>query len=166
MSKWGKRSRVRLHSGGISPSQVRLRRKGASEKATAPGRDIRDIVPDKEPRKCRICSSQVARPRAVKCDRCTEDEQLVKKVRRSLARRGLPPLGAPVPKGSPLSKKRLMAEAAQKRLQVRGTRSGLKSSKSARSAGTKRAATSTKPPQTCPRCFILLPATGQCDTCG
>ena len=59
MTAWGKRSKVRLHSGGISPSEVRLRRRGASEKKTAPGRDIRDIAPDPGPRFCRHCGSEL-----------------------------------------------------------------------------------------------------------
>src|SRR4051794_10885723 len=116
MSPWGQRSKVRLHSGGISPGQVRLRRAGASEKATAPGRDIRDIRPDKGPTPCRMCGKPVGRPRGVPCDGCIADEALVKAVRRELARLGLPPLGKTIPRGSPMAKKRKRAQAALERL--------------------------------------------------
>lgn len=35
------RGRVRLHSGGIAPGEVRLRKRGASERKTAPITDLR-----------------------------------------------------------------------------------------------------------------------------
>lgn len=116
MSPWGKRSKVRLHSGGISPGQVRLRKRGASEKATAPGLDIRDIGPDRGPKPCRICAKPIGRPRGVRCDGCIADEAFVKEVRRELARLGLPKLGTKVAKGSPMSKRRRQAETELQRM--------------------------------------------------
>ncbi len=165
MSAMGKRSRVRLHSGGISPGLVRLRKRGASERATAPGRDIRDIGPDKGPKSCRICAESVVRPRSARCDGCIADETLVKEVRRALARLGLPPLGKAVPLASPMSKKRRRAEAALQRL-GRKSAAGL----SARPTGAARgpAPARSAAPQatpTCIQCFVTLPTTGQCDNC-
>ena len=170
MSTGGKRSRVRLHSGGISPGQVRLRKGGASEKGTAPGRDIRDIGPDrgpgKGPRACRSCGKPVVKDRGVRCERCLADDRLVKEVRRKLAELGLPPLGKTVAKSSPLWRKRTQAEAALRRLG--------KSSDSARprppvpaetrTSASRAPATKTSS-RTCPRCFMALPSTGQCDDC-
>lgn len=163
MSAWGKRTRVRLHSGGISPGQVRLRQRGASEKATAPGRDIRDLGPDKGPKMCRNCGKPVARPRAVHCDRCLADTKLVREVRAELKRLRLPPLGKTVSKGGPMWKKRRRAEAALQRL---GRVSDATTSKSATAKDRRPAVSSTSPgPATCVRCFVALPATGHCDTC-
>ena len=53
------RSRVTLHSGGATVRNKRLTGVKASERATAPGKDIRDIGPDKGPRKCRACSKPI-----------------------------------------------------------------------------------------------------------
>lgn len=166
MTGAGGRGRVLLHSGGISPAEVRLRRRGASEKATAPGRDIRDIGPDKGPTWCRICSKPVGRPRVVHCDACIADKRLVKEVRAELKRLGLPPLGKTVAKSAPMSKKRRRAEAALQRL---GMTTKLAHPRPAQqktvnnSPALTRVRTATA--ATCPRCFVTLPATGQCDNC-
>ncbi len=89
MSTRGKRPRVRLHGGGISPGQVRRRKRVASEKATAPLRDIRDIGPGQGTgnvlKPCRICGRPVVKRRAARCDGCLADDWLVKDVRRKLA---------------------------------------------------------------------------------
>lgn len=163
MSSWGKRSRVRLHSGGISPGQVRLRKRGASEKATAPGHDIRDVEPDKGPKMCRNCGKPVGRPRAVHCDSCLTDTKLVREVRAELKQLGLPPLGRTVPRGAPMSKKRRQAEAALHRL---GKGPNATGSKPGKTKPRRPAASSTAPaPDTCPRCFVSLPATGLCGDC-
>ena len=166
MTAWGKRSKVRLHSGGISPSEVRLRRRGSSEKATAPGRDIRDIGPDQGPRPCRICSKPVETRGRVRCRTCIEDESLVQLVRQELKSQGLPPLGATVPDGVPYAKKRRRAEAALARM---GKSRG-KAPQAASSQGRSRqlrpdgpGPTSTT--STCPTCFTVLPATRRCDLC-
>lgn len=158
------RAQVTLHSGGSTVRNKRLTGVRASERATAPGKDIRDGGPDRGPRKCRNCSKPVGRPRAVHCDSCPADRVLLKNVRAELKRLGLPPLGKPVPKGSPLSKKRKQAEVALQRLG--------KGTAPARAGMTKNAAK--KPPArvhklaaapTCPNCFVALPSTGRCDDC-
>lgn len=161
MSAWGKRSKVRLHSGGISPSEVRLRRRGASEKKTAPGRDIRDIGPDRGPRLCRHCGTPFPTQGRLKCETCLGDRHLVADVKRELARLKQPPLGTKVPKGSPLSKKRRQAEAALDRMRQRKAKTA------------KRRAPNKPPAQAsarneaaiCPRCFTELPMTRRCDNC-
>lgn len=158
MTAWGKRSRVRLHSGGISPAEVRLRRRGASEKATAPGRDIREIGPDKGPRKCRTCDKPLQVAERVRCSTCLADEKLIKTVRRELARLGEPPLGAKAASGSPWFRKRRQAEAALARQKKRP----------APQVTSKRSPARPSPaviPTTCPTCFTELPATRRCDNC-
>lgn len=159
MSAWGKRSRVRLHSGGISPSEVRLRRRGASEKATAPGRDIRDIGPDKGPRRCKHCDKPIARPDRSRCDACISDQNSVREVRLELKRLGLPPLGVAAPKGSPYFKKRRQAEAALARLRKKSKPAPGKSQAESRERRVPAGSRS------CPSCFVELPASGQCDNC-
>ncbi len=94
------RSRVTLHSGGATVRNKRLTGVKASERATAPGKDIRDIGPDKGPRKCRACSKPIGRLRGVHCESCLSDQKLVKEVRAELKRLNLPRLGVAVPKGS------------------------------------------------------------------
>jgi len=159
VTAWGKRSKVRLHSGGISPADVRLRRRGASEKGTAPGRDIRDIGPDKGPRKCRVCGKPLQAAERARCSGCISDEKLVRLVRRELARLGEPPLGVTVPAGSPWFKKRRQAEAALARLK--------KTAKVKRGpAISPPAGTARLPDTVCPGCFTQRPATGKCDNCG
>lgn len=158
------RSRVTLHTGGATVRNKRLTGVRALERATAPGKDIRDIGPDKGPRPCRRCSKPVGRPRATQCDACLSDQQLVKEVRAELKRLGLPALGKPVPKGSPMSKKRTKAEAGIQRLGKAPSRTASKgmTSKTAKSAA---AASRERVTRICPRCFVTLPATGQCDHC-
>lgn len=158
MSAWGKRSKVTLHSGGISPSAVRLRRRGASQKRTAPGRDIRDIGPDKGPRRCKNCENPVARPGRSQCDSCLSDQHLVREVRRELKRLGLPPLGVAAPKGSPYFKKRRQAEAALARL-----KRSEPAQRKAQAKSKQRMVSAAS--RSCPSCFVELPATRQCDDC-
>lgn len=160
------RSRVTLHSGGATVRNKRLTGVKASERATAPGKDIRDIGPDKGPRKCRACSKPIGRLRGVHCESCLSDQKLVKEVRAELKRLNLPRLGVAVPKGSPMSKKRKQAEAALRRL-GRGTtlaRSGVpaKAAKNKQPTPVRELRPVTA---TCPRCFVALPTTGQCDAC-
>lgn len=106
------RSRVTLHSGGATVRNKRVTGVKGSERDTAPGKDTRDIGPDKGTRKCRACSKPIGRPRAAHCDSCLADQQLVKAVRAELKRLGLPRLGAAAAKGSPMWKKRKQTEAA------------------------------------------------------
>ena len=137
---------------------MRLRRRGASEKGTAPGRDIRDIGPDKGPRKCRVCDKPLQTAERARCSGCIGDEKLVKLVRRELARLGEPPLGANVPAGSPWFKKRRHAEAALARLKKGSAAKAM----SKRSSAKKPRPTAS--PTTCPTCFTEFPATRRCDS--
>ena len=160
------RSRVTLHSGGATVRNKRLTGVKASERATAPGKDIRDIGPDRGPKRCRVCSKPVGRLRGVHCESCHSDQKLIKEVRAELKRLNLPRLGVAVPKGSPMSKKRKQAEAALRRL-GRGTtlaRSGVpaKAAKNKQPTPVRELRPVTA---TCPRCFVALPTTGQCDAC-
>lgn len=166
MSLWGKRSKVRLHSGGISPADVRLRRRGASEKATAPGRDIRDIGPDKGPHRCRLCSKPLQTAERARCAQCLSDEKLVRLVRKELARLGEPPLGTKVPPGSPWFRKRRRAEAAMARLAKLKKAAGRDSPRKKKPVKRTVTPTSSGPsPVLCASCFTELPVTRRCDTC-
>lgn len=159
------RSRVTLHSGGATVKSKRLTGVRASERATAPGRDIRDIGPERGARKCRTCSKPVGRPRAVHCEACLSERKLIKEVRAELKRLGLPRLGIVVPKGSPMGKKRRQAEAALQRLGKSATlaRCAVRAT-TTKMPGAKVHALSAEIP-TCPTCFVALPATGRCDDC-
>jgi len=90
----------------------------------------------------------------------------VKEVRAELKRLGLPPLGKTVAKSAPMSKKRRRAEAALERL---GKATKLAPPRPARQKVSKsnpslpHAAPASA--ATCHRCFVTLPATGQCDNC-
>lgn len=158
------RSRLTLHSGGSTVRNKRLTGVRASERATAPGQDIRDIGPDTGPRKCRNCSKPVGRPRAVHCDSCLADRELVQNVRAELKRLGVPPLGQPAPTGSPLSKKRRKAEAALRRLGKGTTPARAGRPKKATKKAPAKVHQLTAVP-TCPTCFVALPSTGRCDDC-
>lgn len=116
------RGRVRLHSGGISPSEVRLTRRGASERGTAPGKDIRDFRPDRA-RRCVYCGAE-ALASGRYCGPCERDRTIVRECKALLREAGLPPLGTVVSVGSPYSKKRRSAVEAQRRLDQRAKRSG------------------------------------------
>lgn len=119
------RGRVRLHSGGISPSEVRLRRRGASERRTAPGEDIRDFRPDLVQR-CKYCNAETASADKY-CKACMQDRAIVRETKALLRQEGLPPLGTQVPAGTPFSKKRRKAMEAQRRLDKRAKGAGLPS---------------------------------------
>lgn len=159
------RSRVTLHSGGVTVRNKRLTGVKASERATAPGKDIRDIGPDRGPRKCRACSNPVGRPRAAHCDSCLADQQLVKAVRAELKRLGLPRLGAAAAKGSPMWKKRKQAEAALQRLGKGATLARSRARTAATNGLVAKAHELKAEDSTCPTCFVALPATGRCDDC-
>jgi len=163
VTAWGKRSKVRLHSGGISPSEVRLRRRGASEKKTAPGRDIRDIAPDPGPRFCRHCGTPFPNPAKPECHTCLPDRKLIDEVKRELARQKQPPLGVTMPPGSPYAKKRRQAEAALERIRQLKTKTA-KVRPSSRPAKHERAAVQDGP-SVCTGCFTELPRTRRCDSC-
>lgn len=90
-----------------------------------------------------------------RCQTCIREDNLIKVVRREIARLGLPPLGVSVPPGSPYYKKRLQAEAAL----VRQKKSP-QAKRQMKSPGPKLAS-----PATCPTCFTELPATRRCDKC-
>lgn len=162
MGAWGKRSRVRLHSGGISPGEVRLRRRGASEKATAPGRDIRDIGPDRGPRLCRVCTTPLQPGEGARCLQCVADERLVRDVRRELARLGLPPLGSKVPSGGPMSKRRALAEKALARMRKRPNAAPSPKKRTRKTAMAPKRSVS----PVCSECHTVMPATRVCDMCG
>ena len=107
-----------------------------------------------------------ARPRVVHCDACIADKRLVKEVRAELKRLGLPPLGKTVAKSAPMSRKRRRAEAALQRL---GKTTKLAHPRPAQQKVVSNSPGDTRVPTasaaTCPRCFVTLPATGQCDNC-
>ena len=159
------RSRVTLHSGGATVKNKRLTGVRASERATAPGKDIRDIGPDRGPKRCRVCSKPVGRLRGVHCESCLSDQKLIKEVRAELKRLGLPRLGVAVPKGSPMLKKRKQAEAALQRLGKATTlaRSGVL--RQVPKTRVDRARDLKAKTLTCPTCFVALPTTGRCDDC-
>lgn len=115
-------ARVRLHSGGISPGQVRLGRRGASERLRAPCDDINSADRSQTAAVCGWCgtSRQVdpsLRPR--RCSACRADEQQVAAAAAKLKGAGLQPLQARVPDGTRLAKVRRQGDAARARLAER-----------------------------------------------
>lgn len=171
--------RVRLHSGGISTGEVRLRNRGASERKTAPGKDIRDYTfDDLGVQRCALCGVAATIPgkRLVRCPQCLNDEEIVKKAHRKLAAMGYRGLDATIPAGTAGRRLQRTALAAQVRLAERKRMRGDKSSgKSSRKGGALNASPTSgarKPrarkkskPTTCPTCHLLLPATGVCEHC-
>lgn len=160
--------RVRLHSGGIGMSDVRLARRGASERKTAPGRDIRDLGPDRGPRlrECRNCKAAFP-GRGTYCPSCTVDRDIIRAAREQLKAAKEPGLSSSVKPGAPYGKLRRKAAAASERLAKRAGQSGA-------SRGTqptsKKSTSPLKPAaapsrRICKRCRLELPATGQCDAC-
>ena len=168
---------MRLHSGGISPGLVRLRRSGASERQTPPGRDIRDIRPDQGPQVCVNCKSSarlVQGVRKKRCDPCYRDELEIEAANKKLKALKQPPVGAKSSiEGAPGSKVRRRGDKALKSLRSR-----------AGSAQTKRSTRKSQPgkqnvlpgaqangiprptnQRVCRRCFLELAARGVCD-CG
>lgn len=95
---------------------MRLRPTGASEKATAPGKDIRDIGPERVSNRCGTCGRVVPDDKRRTCTKCRSDEAIVTEVRRELKRLGLPDLGQKTEACTPYSKKRQKAEAAMARM--------------------------------------------------
>lgn len=92
--------RVRLQAGGVSPGEVRLSRRGASEKLTPAGTDIRDVKPDSGRREktCSWCGSTKAVilvKRRNRCGKCRHDQALVAKAKAALQDMGASVLGAP-----------------------------------------------------------------------
>lgn len=119
--------RVRLNSGALSPGQVRLNRRGASERLTPAGNDIRDAKPQvgKRERACSWCGSTkavVLVKRRNRCGKCRSDEALVAKAKADLQSLGVGVLGAPGSEDPVESKIRADAAAAAARLEERQTR--------------------------------------------
>lgn len=157
------RGRVRLHGGGISPGEVRLRGRGASERKTPPGEDIRDIGPE-VPRRCRTCGDNAYAP-SRDCGRCMEDLSIVQEVSKVLSRNHQPPLGAGTAAGSGYRKHRAKAQKAQERIDQRRRRNGLppapvKRRVRADADGRKRPARTKV--KVCPVCFTQRARSGDC----
>ena len=144
--------RVRLHSGGISAGLVRLSRRGASERRTAPGTDINEgRGPDTL--ECGWCGSRkgiVGTPRRRRCGPCLTDETTVQGAKQALKDANQPPLTAPVPDGAPYGKARRRGLAAQDRLDARKKQpqgKAVKPANSQRAAGAERGRAPTAPPR-------------------
>ena len=172
------KGRVRLHSGGIGTSEVRLARRGASERKTAPGRDIRDIGPDRGSRlrACRNCNAAFPGPGSY-CPTCTLDRDIVSAARKQLKAMNQPGLTATVGPGAPYGKLRRKAAAAMDRLAARATKPGTTRAKQPALKRPNRAAAKppkksrpappaeARAPRLCRSCLLELPATGRCDGC-
>ena len=112
--------RVRLTAGGVSPSQVRLKPSGASERLRAPGDDINYAAGPGSA--CTVCGRQRVVPAAGRgrlCPACADDKRLVAHARATLVAAGLPPLGAAAPDGDPMRRLRARGVEAQGRLDRR-----------------------------------------------
>lgn len=181
------RGRVRLHAGGISPGEVRLRRRGASERGTAPGKDIRDISPlagvqlrSEVRAPCKNCGTDVAGYKH--CEPCRTDRRIVMAARKTLKEVGVPDLDKTAAPGSPHMKTRRKGLAALRRLEERrnkGIRRARVKGKAApatwatdRSRTAARVSSDTNStklspsnlvPHLCPYCFIQLPSSRKCD---
>lgn len=117
------RGRVRLHGGGISPAEVRLRGPGASERKTAPGKDIRDIGPE-VPRRCRSCGGRGYAPLR-ECGACLEDLQIIREVTDLLRKHRQPPLSKDPGPRSGYRKARNRGTQAEGRINKRRRQNGL-----------------------------------------
>jgi hypothetical protein len=114
--------RVRLHSGGISPGQVRLGQRGASERLRPAADDINFGDRGQSAAVCGLCGSSrkvdpSLRPR--RCAPCRADEQQVAVAAEKLRKAGQPPLGSRVPDGTSHAKVRRAGEVARARLAER-----------------------------------------------
>jgi hypothetical protein len=172
------KGRVRLHSGGIGTSEVRLARRGASERKTAPGRDIRDIGPDngRRLRVCRNCNAAFPGPGSY-CPSCTLDRDIVSAARKRLKAQNQPGLSTAVGPGAPFGKVRRKAAAAADRLAQRAGKAASAQERRPATTGTSPKAgkppkkstaalqTAAGGPKICTRCRLELPATGRCDAC-
>src|SRR4051794_33198237 len=92
--------RVQLNSGGLSPGQVCLSRRGASERPTSRGSDIRDAKPEarKREKTCSWCGSTkgvVLVGRRNRCGKCRSDGAVVAEAKAKLQSLGAGVLGAP-----------------------------------------------------------------------
>ena len=98
--------------------------------------------------------------------RDSELNETERTIKEELKRLGLPPLGKTVAKSAPMSQKRRRAEAALQRL---GMTTKLAHPRPAQQKIVNNSPALTRVPTataaTCPRCFVTLPATGQCDNC-
>ena len=158
--------RVRLHAGGIPMSEVRLARRGASERRTAPGRDIRDVGPDKGPRSrtCRCCAAAFL-GRGPYCGPCTTDREIVRSAVAKLKAVNQPGVNARTQDGAAYGKVRKKAEAARRRLDERAEKMSASADIKTSLPGTDRRAARAVALRPCPSCNLELPATGRCDGC-
>lgn len=114
--------RVRLHSGGISPGQVRLGRRGASEALRAARDDVNSRNQGQSAAFCGWCgSTRKVDPsqRPHRCAPCRADEQQVAGAAK-LRLAGQPPLGSRASDGGSHGKVRRAGEQARARLAGRG----------------------------------------------
>lgn len=160
------RGRVRLHSGGI-PGEVRLRGRGASERKTAAGKDIRDIGP-KVPRKCRSCGGRAYAPLR-ECGPCLEDRRVIREVAALLRKHGQPPPSADAGPGSGYRKARKRGRQAEERINKRRRQNGMPPRRPGRRLASpplpRPAAKSVRAVKTCQQCFTQKSASGAC-LCG
>ena len=111
---------VRLNAGALTAAQVRMGRRGASERLRPPGDDINASDGADDRLVCALCGGvkgvDTSRPR--RCDPCRADEQAVRAAAARLKAAGQPPLG----RGSnnaDFAKVRKQGEAARTRLAER-----------------------------------------------
>lgn len=150
-----------------------LARGGASERKTAPGRDIRDLGPDRglRLRGCRNCKAAFPGP-ATYCPSCTVDRDIIRAAREQLKAVKEPGLSTLLKPGAPYGKLRRKAAAASERLAKRAGQSGAGRTKRLTSKNSTSSSTNVSPKREaspsrriCERCRLELPATGVCDAC-
>lgn len=166
------KGRVRLHSGGISPGEVRLRPKGATARKTAPGKDIRDYeFEDPGAKLCGACGGNqtVTGATQPRCVKRRSDEATIRKAKKVLSTLGVRSLDVPIPNGAPGASTQRKALAARARIAGRRKANAVKVTRPWSTPRRRRRprARTAKPqgPQLCSRCNVLLPSTGVCDEC-
>lgn len=156
--------RVRLHGGGISPAEVRLRGRGASERKTAPGKDIRDVGPE-VPRKCRSCGGHAYAPLR-ECGPCLEDLRIIREVTALLRKHSQPPLGKDPGSRNGYRKARARGLQAEDRINKRRRQNGKQPRRGGRrnvlSAPGERTKRSDRRGKTCEGCFTEKSMSGAC----
>lgn len=157
------RGRVRLHGGGISPAEVRLRGRGASERKTAPGKDIRDIGPE-SPRRCRACGNRAYAPLR-ECGACLEDLRIIGEVNALLHKHGQPALDVDPGPRSGYRKVRTRGMQAEDRINKRRRANGMPPRNSRRGGRLPAGGALEKAnrrEKTCQTCFTQKSRSGAC----
>ncbi len=111
--------RVRLNAGALTAGQLRVGRRGPSERIRPPGEDVNYGSSRDERLVCGWCGSRnldASRPR--RCSTCRTDQATVREATARLAAARLPPLGAKAP-GDAYLKIRRRGDQARARLAER-----------------------------------------------